>query len=260
MNQATADLAVTAAAIPATERLIALKESQLAVLLGRPPGPIARSQRETYAVPPALPMGAPAALLERRPDVRAAEDGVMAATSLVGVAVANRLPRLSLEGVIGLAGPQLPSMFSPEGLLWNVGGNLLAPIFQGGRLSSEEEAARARLEQSVATYRQSVLTAWREVADAAVSVRKLREVVVQEEIRATASRAAERLARMRYDGGVSNYLEVLDAQRSTFQAELDLARVRRDEVVAVVQLYRALGGGWQEPPAEPAVPPAKDGG
>jgi multidrug efflux system outer membrane protein len=247
VNQARADLAVTAAAIPSSERLIALKESQLSVLLGRPPGPIKRTARGTYAVPPRLPMGVPAALLERRPDVRAAEDGVMASTSLVGVAIANRLPKLSLEGVIGLAGPQLPSMFSPEGLLWSVGGGLLAPIFQGGRLSSEEEAARARLEQSVATYRQSVLTAWREVADAAVSIRKLREIVVQQEVRAKASRAAERLARMRYDGGVSSYLEVLDAQRSTFQAELDLARVRRDEVVSVVQLYRALGGGWQEP-------------
>ena len=258
VNQARADLAVTAAAIPATERLIALKESQLTVLLGRPPGPIARSSGGAFAVPPALPMGVPAALLERRPDVRAAEDGVMAATSLVGVAVANRLPKLSLEGVIGLAGPQLTSMFSPEGLLWNVGGNLLAPIFQGGRLSSEEEAARARLEQSVATYRQSVLTAWREVADAAVSVRKLREVVVQEEVRAKAALAAERLARMRYDGGVSSYLEVLDAQRSTFQSELDLARVRRDEIVSVVQLYRALGGGWQEaPPADAPAPAAK---
>jgi multidrug efflux system outer membrane protein len=261
VNQARADLAVTAAAIPSTERLIALKESQLAVLLGRPPGPIARTQRASFAVPPTLPMGVPAALLERRPDVRAAEDGVMASTSLVGVAVANRLPKLSLEGVIGLAGPQLTSMFTPEGLLWSVGGNLLAPIFQGGRLSSEEEAARARLEQSVATYRQSVLTAWREVADAAVSVRKLREVVVQEEVRARASRAAERLARMRYDGGVSSYLEVLDAQRSTFQSELDLVRVRRDEVVSIVQLYRALGGGWQDAPpagtaaaATPAAP------
>jgi multidrug efflux system outer membrane protein len=258
VNQARADLAVTAAAIPTTERLIALKESQLSVLLGRPPGPIPRSGRSgTYAVPPALPMGVPASLLERRPDVRAAEDGVMSATSLVGVAIANRLPKLSLEGVIGLAGPQLTSMFSPEGLLWSVGGNLLAPIFQGGRLSSEEEAARARLEQSVATYRQSVLTAWREVADAAVSVRKLREITVQEEIRVTASRAAERLARLRYEGGVANYLEVLDAQRSTFQSEIDLARVRRDEIVSVVQLYRALGGGWQEaPPATAAAPAA----
>jgi multidrug efflux system outer membrane protein len=257
VNQARADLAVTAAAIPTTERLIALKESQLSLLLGRPPGPIARSPRDAaLRAPPAMPMGVPASLLERRPDVRGAEDGVMEATSLVGVAVANRLPKLSLEGVIGLAGPQLPSMFSPEGLLWSVGGNLLAPIFQGGRLSSEEEAARARLEQSVARYRQAVLAAFREVSDAAVSVTKLREVVAQQDVRARASRAAERLARMRYEGGVSSYLEVLDAQRSTFQAEVDLARSARDEVVAVVQLYRALGGGWQEAPPAPAAAPA----
>jgi len=257
VNQARADLAVTAAAIPTTERLIALKESQLSLLLGRPPGPIARSARDApLRAPPALPMGVPASLLERRPDVRGAEDGVMEATSLVGVAVANRLPKLSLEGVIGLGGPQLTSMFSPEGLLWSVGGNLLAPLFQGGRLSSEEEAARARLEQSVARYRQAVLAAFREVSDAAVSVTKLREVVAQQDVRARASRAAERLARLRYEGGVSSYLEVLDAQRSTFQAEVDLARSARDEVVAVVQLYRALGGGWQEAPPAPAAAPA----
>jgi multidrug efflux system outer membrane protein len=260
VSQARADLAVTAAAIPATERLIALKESQLAVLLGRPPGPIPRAKAPNQQVAPALPMGVPAALLERRPDIRRTEDRVMAATSSVGVAIANRLPKLSLEGIIGLSGPSLATTFSPEGLLWSIGAGLLAPVFQGGRLSSLEEAAWANLEQAVALYRQQVITAWREVNDAAVSVRKLGEVATQVEIQVTAATTAERLARLRYDGGVSNYLEVLDAQRSLFNSELTLAQANRDQLVALVQLYKALGGGWQEKvPAGPAAQPLPAG-
>jgi multidrug efflux system outer membrane protein len=263
VNQARADLAVTAAAIPATERLIALKESQLAVLLGRPPGTIVRAKAPTQQVAPKLPMGVPAALLERRPDIRRTEDRVMAATSNVGVAIANRLPKLSLDGIIGLAGPSMATTFSPEGLIWSIGAGLLAPVFQGGRLSSLEEASWASLEQAVALYRQQVITAWREVNDAAISVRKLGEVAVQEQIQVTAATNAERLARLRYDGGVSNYLEVLDAQRSLFNSELTLAQTNRDQLVALVQLYKALGGGWQEKapdsPASQTVPAGAPG-
>ena len=252
VNQARADLAVTAAAIPNTERFIALKENQLSVLLGRAPGPIPRGETGNMPSAPALPVGVPASLLERRPDVLAAEDLAMSATSSVGVAVANRLPSLSLQGLIGLAGPQLPSMFSASGLVWGVGGGLLAPIFQGGRLSSEEEAARARLEQAVAVYVQTVLNAYSEVSGAAVSVVKLKQVRIENEKQVTAALAAERLSRMRYQGGVSAYLDVLDAQRSSFNAELQLAQTSRDETVAAVQLYRSLGGGWQE--SRPAPP------
>ena len=254
VNQARADLAVTAAAIPATERLIALKESQLCVLLGRPPGPVPRAKAPSLQKAPQLPMGVPAALLERRPDVRASEQRVVSATASVGVAVANRLPKLSLDGVIGLAGPTVPTTFSPEGLLWSIGGGLLAPIFQGGRLLAQEDAAWAELDQWVANYRQQVLMAWQEVSDAAVSVRKYGEVAVQEEIQVTAAKTAEHLARMRYEGGVSAYLEVLDAQRSLFSAELTLAQSNRDQLVAMVKLYKALGGGWQEKPKEQATP------
>lgn len=262
VNQARADLAVTAAAIPSTERFIALKESQMSVLLGRPPVSIPRAKSPPSEIPVTLPMGVPASLLERRPDVRAAEDRVMSATSSVGVAIANRLPKLSLDGLIGLAGPTLPTMFSAAGLIWGVGGSLIAPIIDGGRLSSEEQAARERLSGFVAQYRQAVLTAWREVSDAAVSVRKLHEVAVQQEIQVTASLTAERLARLRYEGGVSSYLDVLDAQRSSFNAELSLSQTRKDQMVAMVQLYRALGGGWQDPtPAtSPAAPPAGGAG
>jgi len=253
VNRARSDLAVTAAAIPSTERFIALKENQLSVLLGRAPGPVARGSEGNLPAPPKLPVGVPAALLERRPDVRGAEDTVMAATSSVGVAVANRLPALSLQGLIGLAGPQLPSMFSANGLIWSVGGGLLAPVFEGGRLSAQEEAARAQLEETVAAYRQTVLNAYSEVSGAAVSVVKLKQVRLEQEKQVTAAVAAERLARMRYEQGVSSYLEVLDAQQVTFTAQLQLAQTSRDETVAAVQLYRALGGGWQEAPTDLAA-------
>jgi multidrug efflux system outer membrane protein len=268
VNQARADLAVTAAAIPATERYIALKESQLCVLLGRPPGPIPRAKAPVQQKELKLPMGVPASLLERRPDILASEQRVIAANASVGVAIANRLPKLSLDGIIGLAGASVGDTFSAAGVLWSIGGGLLAPIFEGGKLASQEEAAWAELDQWVALYRQQVLTALQEVADAAVSVRKLHEVAVQQEVQVVAARTAERLARLRYDGGVSNYLEVLDAQRSLFNAELTLAQSNRDQLVAMIQLYKALGGGWRErapengsaarpagAPSAPAIPP-----
>ncbi len=263
VNQARADLAVTAAAIPATEKSIALKESQMAVLLGRPPGPVPRARAPEEQVTPVLPMGVPAALLERRPDIRAAEQRVVAATADVGVSIANRLPKLSLDGIIGFAGPSLATTFTSGGFLGAIGGSLLQPIFEGGRLASQEEAAWARLDEFVAFYRNQVITAWREVNDAAVSVRKLGEMAVQFEMQVTAAKTAERLARHRYDGGVANYLEVLDAQRSLFNSELQLAQTNRDQLVALIQLYRALGGGWQDrgpaspPPAAPAATPEK---
>jgi outer membrane protein, multidrug efflux system len=248
VNQARADLAVTAAAIPNTERFIALKESQMAVLLGRPPGPIPRAKAPIQQTTPRMPMGVPAALLERRPDIRRTEDRVMSATSNVGVAIANRLPKLSIDGIIGLAGSTLGTTFGANGLFGTIGGGLLAPVFEGGRLASQEEAAWASLEQAVALWRQQVITAWREVNDAAVNVVKLGEVAVQQEAQVTAAKNAERLARLRYEGGVSAYLEVLDAQRSLFSSELTLAQTNRDQLVAMVQLYKALGGGWQEKP------------
>ena len=256
LNQARADLAFTSAAIPLTERLITLKENEIAVLLGRTPGPVARGATINDApVAPDLPAGVPASLLERRPDLRAAEQGVVAATSRVGVAVANRLPALSLTGFVGLDARNVPDTFTPDALLWNIGAGLLAPIFQGGRLSSEEEAARARLEQAAAAWRKAVQVAFREVSDAAVSVTKLKAARLELEKQVKATRASTRLALLRYQGGVSSYLEVLDAQRQQFDAELQLTRTRGGELASVVLLYRALGGGWQD--RAPAATPAK---
>ena len=262
VNQARADLAFTSSAIPATERLIAVKEHELSVLLGKAPGPIDRGvPLVSTPIPPEMPAGVPAQLLERRPDVLAAEQGIVAAGKRVGVAVANRFPQLSLAGLIGLEAREASNVFTANALLWNAGGSLLAPIFQGGRLKASEEAARAQLEQSFAAYRKSVEVALREVADAAVGVQKLRLVRIEQQVQVTATMEAARLALLRYQGGVSSYLEVLDAQRQQYDAELSLARTRRDELTSVVQLYRALGGGWGREEAGPeAAKPAEGGG
>jgi multidrug efflux system outer membrane protein len=253
VNQARADLAVTLAAIPETEMFIWMKEHQLSVLLGRSPGPIARGAPlvDTPATLE-LPAGVPAQLLERRPDVLAAEQGVVAAGKRIGVAVANRLPTLSLSGFIGLQSRTVPDLFDPAALAWDTAGGLLAPIFQGGRLKAEEQAARARLEQSVAAYRRAVEVALAEVADASAAVTKLRDVRAARQIQVTATTAASELALARYQGGVSSYLEVLDAQRQQFDAQLSLANAVRDELTSAVQLYRALGGGWRQQEAAAA--------
>jgi multidrug efflux system outer membrane protein len=253
VNQARADLAVTTAAIPETEMLIWMKEHELCVLLGRAPGPIARGTAlvETPVLPE-LPAGVPAQLLQRRPDLLAAEQGVIAAGQRVGVARANRFPVLSLSGIIGLQARTPADLFDPAAVAWDTGGSLLAPIFQGGRLKAEEQAARARLEQAVADYRSSVQNALREVADASGAVMKLRDVRSAREIQVTATTAASRLAMARYQGGVSSYLEVLDAQRQQFDAQLALANAVRDELTSAVQLYRALGGGWLQQEGAPA--------
>jgi len=264
VSQARADLAVTMAAIPETELAIAQKEHQICVLLGRAPGPIPRgSALVDTPIPPQIPLGVPAQLLGRRPDVLAAEQTIIGSGKRVGVAVANRLPTLSLTAFIGLQGAGGATLFGSDGLAWNAGGGLFAPIFQGGRLASQEDAARAQLEQSVASYKKAVQVALQEVADAAAGVRKLREARVVRTDQVTASTRAAKLAVDRYQGGVSSYFEVLDAQRQLFSAQLDLARTQRDELTSFVLLYRSLGGGWQieegqpPPPPPPPPPPAK---
>jgi len=258
VSRARADLAATAATIPETRRLIALRENQLAVLRGLPPGPVPRGPDTALPLPPALPLGVPAALLERRPDVLGAEQQAIAANARVGVAVANRLPSLSLGGIIGLASPSFPSLFSANSLAWTVGGGLLQPLFEGGRLMFEQEAAEAVSDQRVAAYRQTVLTAIREVTDAAVSVKEFGAVRREREVQVAAAREGQELAMLRYQGGVSSYLEVLDAQRWAFQAELELLDATRNELASAILLYRALGGGWEiAPPAIEAAGDAK---
>jgi outer membrane protein, multidrug efflux system len=253
VDQARANRANTAAAIPNIERQIAIAENALSVLVGRTPGSIARFNAIAESeVPPDVPSGLPAQLLERRPDVRQAEQLLVAANANIGVAKALFYPTIGLTGSAGSVSSSLSDFLSPESLIWSFGAGLLQPIFNGGRLKNNYEAAKARYDQALAQYQRSALNAYREVADALVTIQKLAEQRKELQSGVDALRDATMLARSRYDNGLSSYLEVLLADQYLFSGELQLAGVRGAQLRAVTQLYRALGGGWQ---LEPAVQP-----
>ena len=243
--RAEAALNEVAAQIPEIERAIVSSENRINFLLGRNPQPIPR-QAAAVASPPEVPPGLPSSLLERRPDIRQAEQILVAANANVGVAKAAFFPRLSLTGLFGNVSSDLGDLFS-NGSTWSIGAGLLGPLFQGGRIKRNHEAAVAQWEQARVRYEAAVANAFGEVSSALVDRSKL---VQTESLRARAVAAhleAVRLANLRYASGLSAYFEVLEAQQQLFPAELGLARTRRDQRVALVDLYRALGGGW---PAE----------
>jgi multidrug efflux system outer membrane protein len=242
-SRAEASLAQVAAQIPEIERAIVARENQINFLLGRNPQPIPRED-PLVSVPPDIPPGLPSTLLERRPDIRQAEQLLIAANARVGVAKANFFPRLSLTGLFGNVSPDLGDLFS-HGKTWNIGAGLLGPVFQGGRLKRSYEVARAQWQQARIQYEATTTNAFGEVSRALVDRAKLVETERQRARTVAAYQEAVRLANVRYNSGLSAYFEVLDAQQQLFPAELSLAQTRRDQLVAVVNLYRALGGGWQ---------------
>ena len=200
-----------------------------------------------------MPSGLPAQLLERRPDVRQAEQVLVASNANIGVAKALFYPTISLTGSLGTVSSSLSDFMSGESLVWSFGAGLFQPIFNGGRIRRNYEAAKARFDQALAQYQRSALNAYREVADALVTIQKLAERRKEIEDGVDALRDAVQLSRARYDTGLSNYLEVLIADQQLFSQEIQLAQVRGSQLRAVTQLYRALGGGWQEEP--PVAPP-----
>lgn len=248
-DAARAQAAATAADL---ERLIVVKENQISVLLGRAPTAITRGVTlSDQVMPPATPAGLPSALLERRPDVLAAEALLRSANARVGVAITEFFPRIGLTAAYGGRSTELDQITSGAASIWNIGGSIVGPLFQGGRLIGGYKAARADWEASRAAYEQTTLVAFQEVSDALIAIDRLR-VVHQELAHAVvALDDAYRLARLRFVDGLASYFEVLEAQQELFPAELALARVERDRLTAVVQLYRALGGGWTEDPAVP---------
>jgi multidrug efflux system outer membrane protein len=260
VDRAVANRARTAVVIPQIEQQIAIAENALSLLLGRPPGPIRRGEVLTEQhVPPGIPVGLPAALLERRPDVLAAEQQLVAANANVGAAKALFFPTISLTGLLGTLSADFSNLLKTEANVWQVSPSLFAPIFQGGRIRRNYDAAKARFEQAMAQYRKAALNSYREVANALISIKKLGEQRLELEDGVDALTDAAALARSRYDTGLANYLEILNADQQLFDQELQLAQVRGEEMRAFVELYRALGGGWQtEPagPAGPATPPA----
>lgn len=194
--------------------------------------------------PPAVPPGLPSALLERRPDIRAAEHNLAAANAIVGIARAAYFPRISLTGFLGFQSDQLTNLFSGPAGLWQFVPQVTQPIFTGGRLRSNARLARAEQELALIQYERAIQTSFREVSDALIEYRKAREIRAKQEELLTTLEDRSRLPYMRFRGGVDTLLNALDADRDLFDAELGLAQTRRNELLALVQLYRALGGGW----------------
>ncbi len=233
--------------IPALERLIEQQENFLSVLVGKNPGPITRGFTLTEEhLPATVPAGLPSDLLARRPDIRAAEQGLLAAGARIDVARKAYLPQISLTGFLGFESTSLSDLFKPSRGVWGFVPQLTQPIFTGGRLKSNVRFTQAQRDLFLVDYEQTIQQGFREVSDSLIAYRKVREVRAQRELLVTTLQDRSRLAYMRYTGGVSNLLEALDADRELFNAELSLAQVRRDELLTVVQLYKSLGGGWQQ--------------
>lgn len=246
LDQAEANRAFTAMRIPDFERRIAQQENALNFLLGRGPGPVPRGHALTaQAFPPALPVGLPLQLLERRPDVLAAEQQLVAANADVGAAKALFFPSIGITGAAGSLGRDFSDLGSGDAAIWSASAGLLQPLFRAGSIRFNYQAAQARFEQALAQYRQAVQNSFRETADAIVAIEKARAMRVETEKAVVALQDAAALARDRYEGGLSSYLDILIADQQLFDAELQLAEVRGAEYKAQVSLYRALGGGWQ---------------
>jgi multidrug efflux system outer membrane protein len=251
-----------AAAIPPIERQIALTENALSILLGHNPANIPRGKSIDALILPPVPAGAPSSLLERRPDVRGAEQTLVAANARIGVARAQYFPTISLTGLFGYVSEELDKLLESSANVWSLGGSALGPIFTGGAISGQVRASEAVQRQTLVGYLQTVQSAFREVDDALISVQKSREQLAAEGRRVAALADYARLARVRYDEGYSSYIDVLDAQRSLFDAELQYVTVQGDVYTSLVNTYKAMGGGWiidaQATANETDFPPPKE--
>jgi multidrug efflux system outer membrane protein len=246
VRQAETLLYTAAATIPEVTRQRVQTENAIRLLLGQPPGDILRGQALTeQPVPPAIPAGLPAALLERRPDIRASEEILAAANAQIGAAKALYFPRISITGLLGIESAELADFVKASALTWSIGADALQPIFNYGRIRSINAATQARYLQFLAQYEQTIQTAFREVSDALIGYYQTREQRVQQELLVGALQDRAGLANKRFFGGLDSYLQVLDAERELFDAELNLARLQRNELLNIVGLYRALGGGWE---------------
>ena len=235
------------AAIPDVQRAIEQQENLINLLLGQNPGAIPRG-RELVAqeLTPTVPAGLPSILLQRRPDIRSAEQSLVAANFSVEAARAAYFPRISLSGFLGGDSTALSALFTGAGSVWGFAPQVTQPIFTAGRLKSNVKLNKAQQESAIVGYQSTVQGAFREVSDALIAYRKKREERAQQEELVATLKDRSRLAYLRYDGGVGSLLDALDADRDFFNAQLGLAQVKLDELTAVVQLYRALGGGWQQ--------------
>ncbi len=246
LRQAEQLVYTAAQTMPRIQQEIEQTENQITLLLGDNPGGITRGSALTEQnFPPDVPAGMPSALLERRPDIRAVEQQLIAANAEIGVARAAYFPQLNLSGSLGGASTQLTSLFSGPASTWNLTPQVTQPIFTAGRLKSTVKLAEAEHQLTLAQYEQTIQTAFTEVSNSLIAHQRVRESRQQQEALVVALEDRLRLAYIRYRGGVDTQLNALDADRDLFQARLDLAQLRLQEILSVVQLYKALGGGWQ---------------
>ena len=248
VRQAEQLVFTASAEIPVLEQQIEQQENFLSILLGQNPGDITRGQTltEQRQPPEVPPLALPSSLLERRPDIQQAEAQLVAANAEIGVARAAYFPQISLNGTGGFQSSALTNLFTGPAGGWSFGASLAQPIFTGGRLRSQVRLAEARQQTAVLSYQQSIQGAFRSVSDGLVAYRKTREFRTQQELLFRSAEDAARLSHMRYNGGVTGYLEVLTNETNALSAELGLVQAEVNELLAVVQLYQALGGGWQQ--------------
>ena len=246
-SRAEAALADASAAMPAILEQIAITENQLAILLGRNPGPIARSSPDFDAMmPPQVPAGLPSTLLERRPDIREAEQLLHSANAEIGVSVAEFFPTIGLTALFGKISPQLSAITLGTATAWGVAAEATGPVFEGGRLIGQYRQTRAARDEARLRYQQTALTGLRDVSDALTQRDRLAEIRQQQAREVTALERAVKVSTERYRAGKASYYEVLEAQQQLFPAEINLARTQRDQLLAIVSLYKALGGGWKD--------------
>ena len=244
-SRAQGALGEAQATIPQLESSIVARENQLSILLGKAPGPIARGKpMYEQVVVPAVPAGLPSTLLERRPDLRQAEEVLVSANARIGVAKAEFFPKLSLTALFGTSSPEVSALTGGSATIWAVAGMLSGPLFNAGRTLGTYRAAIAQWEQARLQYEQAVLIALREVSDALTALGKLSEAEAAQDTAVRALAAAVGHAMDRYRQGLANYFEVLEAQQQLYPAQNTLAQIRLNRLLAYAQLYRALGGGW----------------
>ncbi|HEX9597452.1 MAG TPA: efflux transporter outer membrane subunit, partial [Anaerolineales bacterium] len=232
--------------IPDLERRIEQQENFISILLGNNPAAIPRGRRLTeQPLAPTVPPSLPSSLLERRPDIRLAEQQLIAANARIGVAKTAYFPQVALTAAGGYRSSALSNLFSGPAGLWSLAGALTQPIFTAGRIRSNVRLTEAQQQEALLVYQQTIQQAFREVSDALVVYRKNREFRIQQELLAQSAQDAARLSDLRYRGGATSYLEVLDSNTRYFTAELGLTQSQLNELLALVRVYQVLGGGWQ---------------
>jgi len=246
----------TQASVAQFESQVGVQENNLAVLLGRNPEPILRGHDLDALTAPAIPSSLPSELLERRPDVLQAEQNLVAQNALIGAARALYFPSISLTGLFGSVSTQFSNLFTGPARVWSFAGAVSLPIFTAGNIEGQVHQAEARQQEALFAYQKAIQVAFQEVADALIALQKSREQLGIQQDQVTALSSYSHLARLRYEGGYTSYIEVLDAERSLFNAQLSYTQTQGAELTSFVRLYKAMGGGWVVKAEEMTQPPA----